>query len=59
MSKAILEINMPDNCLTCTISYYETSDIREELFCPVLGVEIENYVERHKDCPLKEVKEEK
>lgn len=55
MTKAILEIEMPENCLLCKISDFETSDASESLFCPILGVEIENFITRHPDCPLKEV----
>ncbi|EPR07778.1 hypothetical protein [Ruminiclostridium papyrosolvens] len=58
MPRAILEIDMPDNCLKCTISDFEMSGSSENLFCPVLSIEIENFIERHKDCPLKEVKSE-
>ncbi len=54
IDKAILEIDMPLNCLECAISdYYEEDDVTERLVCPVLRIEIENYFEKHIDCPLK------
>lgn len=55
MGKAILEIEMPEDCLRCKISDYESSDSSESLFCPVLEIEIEIYNERHRDCPLKKI----
>jgi hypothetical protein len=58
MPKAILEIDMPDNCLVCKISDYEQTKFGEDLHCPVLGIEILDYTERHKKCPLIPVKED-
>jgi hypothetical protein len=55
MGRAILEIEMPEDCLRCKISDYEQSDSTESLFCPVLEIEIEVYNERHHDCPLKKI----
>lgn len=58
MAKAILEIDMPDNCLVCRISDYEQTKYGEDLHCPVLEIEILDYTERHNKCPLKPVKED-
>lgn len=55
MAKAILELDMPDNCLMCAVSDYEQTADSERLGCPVLNIEIENYLERHCDCPLREI----
>ena len=56
--KAILEIPMPEKCLSCTVAFYETGDAGEHLMCiPLSSIkheEIEgDYLKRRNDCPLK------
>ena len=53
--KAALEIDMPDDCVSCTISA-NTGDCI--LYCPVLYVyfnEFQYEEKRNPDCPLKPV----
>ncbi|WP_313559210.1 hypothetical protein [Ruminiclostridium cellobioparum] len=57
MSKALLEMDMPDNCLMCVLSDYTHTEESELLNCVLLNIEIENYLERHCDCPLKEIED--
>lgn len=42
MKKAIIELNkIPENCLKCPISFYESGDDEDG-----------NYLERPKNCPI-------
>ena len=52
--KAILELDMPDSCLICKISDYESGD-EEKLFCPVLEKE-GLFNSRLPECPLLELR---
>ena len=56
--KAILEINMPDKCLSCPVAWYETEDDGERLLClPLSDFYDEDvdgeFLKRRDDCPLK------
>lgn len=52
MKKAIIELNkIPENCLKCPISFYESGDDGESLYCPLTD-EDGNYLERPKNCPI-------
>lgn len=58
MSKAILEIDLPDNCLKCPLGDYESGDDEESLFCIPLTsfskyIVEGDYQKRRADCPLK------
>jgi len=46
------------NCSNCPVSYYETSDVGEYLYCVLLSnirdEQVEGYFDkRREDCPLK------
>lgn len=49
VSKAILVIDMPNNCLNCPC--LQTHDCDD--WCGVTGVTIYTFTERDKSCPLK------
>lgn len=58
--KAILEISMPDKCLSCPVAWYETGDDGERLLCLPLSEVYEEdvdgeFLKRRDDCPLKGV----
>lgn len=57
VAKAILELDeMPKACIDCKISDYITFDEGEEVSCPVLGRQVDGFLRRDKECPLKEIK---
>ena len=54
--KAVLVLEcMPETCLDCPINDYSTTDDSEELYCQFLVKEVDGFLSRDKDCPLKEV----
>lgn len=55
MSKVMLEMEMPKNCLDCQISLITS----ERCFCPILGKVTENHLGLTKDskCPLIKVED--
>ncbi len=60
--KAILEMDKPEKCLDCMVSWYEVGDDGERLMCLPLShikdEEVEGeYLKCRDDCPLKELKE--
>ena len=55
--KGIIKLeNVPENCLKCKISFYETCDAGEYLFCPLVEKD-GGYLARLPDCPIEEVQE--
>ncbi|MDR1837597.1 MAG: hypothetical protein LBQ89_08070 [Treponema sp.] len=57
--KAILEIELPKNCMTCDLSYSMEWGISHVIKCAALGRVIEHRLKycRVTDCPLKIVEE--
>ncbi len=57
--KIIFELNnLPENCYDCPLSYYESNDDGEDLYCLPLSHQSEdmidgNMYQRRNDCPLK------
>ena len=60
MSKAILVMNMPQTCGECPLcaSYQESTWSSREYWCPTLNnADVEPFVKKPKDCPLKPLPE--
>jgi len=62
--KAILEIEMPENCLECGLSYKKIiHNVGTFYECQALGEEVDcagkEKTQRHRDCPLKIIDEAK
>lgn len=54
--KAVLELDcMPEKCLDCPINDYTITDDSEELFCQFLMREVDGFLKRDPECPLKSV----
>lgn len=54
MSVIVKDMEMPKNCWACPCSQAESSDIK----CGVKDISVkQHYSDRHKDCPLFEVKD--
>lgn len=63
MSKAILVIDMPDNCLECSLSQgiiaENTLGYYKDYKCPFGCSEHGSFIKRPSDCPLKSVPEKR
>ena len=56
MSKAILELEMPENCKECLLHSWESNECTLTLMCKILLVNGLPH-KRREDCPLKPVED--
>lgn len=62
--RAIFEIDLPDKCFECDLSWHMITEAGEELYClPLTALNDENieadYLGKRDDCPLIPIGEEK
>ena len=60
MAKAILELEMPEDCMTCTLSTFKEYPEESGFYCAAFDCRVRVAMDsdvRLLNCPLKEIKE--